>query len=213
MPHPLKSRALAVALGAAVVVGAANLTAYAANGHPLILGHSNSESSTAGLANSGKGPALSLHSGRKSPSLAVSSSQRVARLNADRVDGKNAADLQTRATTWTIPDGTGLTYDLRGLKPGTYLATMDILLSATTTSLCTLDEAGHPIGVQAYGANRGATFSAVSGVGVVRHRRGGELVLGCSDATAIRTDGAFASQVTLVRLDGLAKGTTQALVH
>lgn len=34
----LKNRVLTVVMGAAVVVGAANIGAYAANGHPLLLG-------------------------------------------------------------------------------------------------------------------------------------------------------------------------------
>jgi hypothetical protein len=42
----LKSRLMSVVIGAAVVVGAANLAAYAANGHPLLLGHANAESRT-----------------------------------------------------------------------------------------------------------------------------------------------------------------------
>lgn len=205
--HAFRGRVTSVAVAATVLVGVANLTAYAANGHPLLLGHSNSESSTAGLANSGRGPALSLQSGRKSASLAVSSSKLVKHLNADRVDGKHAADLQTRATTWTIPGGTGLSYTLKGLKPGRYLATLDILLQATAPSYCLLDEAGHPIGLQAFGANRGGVFSAVSGVGLVTHAAGGQLVLTCGDATQIDGSPSFPSRVTLVRLGALERGT------
>jgi len=39
-----------VAVAAAVLVGGANLTAYAVNGQPLLLGTSNSETSTATLS-------------------------------------------------------------------------------------------------------------------------------------------------------------------
>ena len=89
------------------------------------------------MANTGKGAALSLQS-EKSPSLAVSNSALVARINADQVDGKNATDLQTRATTWTIPAGTPALH-AQGLAPGTYLATVDVALGDMQTSQCELD--------------------------------------------------------------------------
>jgi len=210
--HALKHRVLPVLVGAAVVVGGADLTAYAANGHPLLLGHRNSESSTAGLSNSGRGPALSLHSGKKSPSLAVSSAKLVKHLNADRVDGRQGADLQTRAVTWTIPSGGLGQYALDGLKSGTYLATLSILLDATTTSSCSLFEPGHPLGVLTYGANSGG-LSMISGAGILTHQQSKELTLNCDDATAFANETGVESTITLVRLDQVKHAKPRATVR
>ena len=128
----VRGRVLPVALAAVVLVGGANLAAYAANGHPLLLGGSNSETKTASVSNTGKGPALSLHTSKKSPPLAVNSSKVVKHLNADKVGGKSAKDLQTQATTWTIPSGTTLTYEV---MPG--VVELD-------------DEAGAPVPTEIY---------------------------------------------------------------
>lgn len=93
--HALKNKILPVAVGAAVVVGAANVGAYAADGHPLLLGHANNESSTATVANHGPGAALSLVTRDDTPPLSVSSEAKVDRLNVDRVDGLNGGTVST----------------------------------------------------------------------------------------------------------------------
>ena len=202
---PVRGRVLPVLLAAVVLVGGANLAAYAANGHPLLLGHANSESQTATLANTGSGPALTLQTSKKSAPLAVSSAKVVKHLNADSVDGQGASALQTQATTWSIPDGTTLLYQLNGLKPGRYLATMSVLLHATDVSFCGLDE-GMTTSLIGYGVNRAGTFSLVSGTGIIAHRKGQPLTLFCQDADAVG-DGTNPSTVTLVRLDHVTTGT------
>jgi hypothetical protein len=201
----VKNRVLPVLAGAAVVVAGLNAASYAANGHPLTLGGKNTESRTATVANTGKGAALSLQSGKKSPSLAVSSSALVARLNADQVDGKNATDLQTRATTWTIPAGTQLSYTLKGLAPGTYLATVDVALGDMQTSQCELDRNG-TASATFFGANDGH-FSVVSGSGVLTAAAGDTVQLLCSATEVI---GNPSSTVTMVRLDHVTTGTVTA---
>ena len=205
MHNIVKNRILPVLAGAALVVGGLNVASYAATGHPLNLGGKNSEKRTTTLTNTGKGPALSLKSGRRAPALAVSNTKLVKHLNADLVDGQNAAALQTQATTWTIPPGSTLAYTLNGVQPGTYLAAVNVLLAASGPSECELDENGVASAVT-YGTNRAAAFSAVSGTGVVTHAAGQSLQLTCGDATAV-LDGNFASTVTLVRLDRAGKGT------
>src|SRR4051795_1303326 len=159
--HLVQQRVLPVLAGAGVVVAGLNVASYAANGHPLTLGATNAASRTTTVSTSGKGPALSLRSAKKSPSLAVSSTALVPHLNADQVDGQQATDLQTRATTWTIPAGTQLGYTLHGLTPGTYLATLDVALGDTTTSQCELDLDG-TASLTFFGANRDGAFSVVS---------------------------------------------------
>ena len=203
----VKNRVLPVLAGAAVVVAGLNAASYAANGHPLTLGGKNAESRTATVTNTGKGAALSLKSGKKSPSLAVSSSALVTHLNADQVDGKNGADLQTQATTWTIPAGTQLSYTLKGLTPGTYLATLNVVLGgATGPGQCQLNENGAPA-VLAFGADRPGGFSVVSGSGVVTHSTGDTLQVVCDSTNATDVLGDAPSTVTLVRLDHVTTGT------
>jgi hypothetical protein len=199
----VKNRVLPVLAGAAVVVAGLNVASYAANGHPLTLGGKNTESRTTTVANSGKGAALSLRSGKKSPSLAVSSSALVTHLNADLVDGKNGADLQTRATTWTIPAGTSVSFTLGGLTPGTYLASFSVVLGDTKTSQCELDENEVAV-VNAFGPNRGGAFSMVNGTGILTHTAGHALQLKCDGVEVV---GNPASTVTVVRLDQVTSGT------
>lgn len=201
---PVRGRVLPVLLAALVLVGGANLGAYAANGHPLLLGHANAESQPASVANTGKGPALSLRSSRTSPPLAVTSSRLVRHLNADSVDGKGAAALQTRAATWTVPSGTTMLYRLDGLAPGRYLATLNIFMNSATTSVCELQE-GTTTSVLTHGANLNGLFSMVSGVGLLVHGAGQTLTLNCDWADSISST--YVSTVTLVSLDQVAQGT------
>jgi hypothetical protein len=202
----IKNRVLPVLAGAAVVVAGLNVASYAATGHALTLGTTNKAPHTTTLTNSGKGAALSLKSAAKSPSLAVSSSKLVTHLNADQVDGKHATDLQTSATTWTIPPGPDVSFTLSGLKPGTYLASFSVELGATEASQCELDEAGTAV-VNAFGPNRAGAFSVVTGSGILTHAAGNALQLRC-DATEVL--GNPPSTVTLVRLDRVTTGTLTA---
>lgn len=85
----LRSTATTLA-AAAVLVGGADLASYAATGQPLVLGHHNAAGATTSLKNTGRGPALSLNSARSVPPLTVNSSKLVKHLNADRLDGLRA---------------------------------------------------------------------------------------------------------------------------
>ena len=132
------SQAATVVLSALLVVGGLELTSYAANGHPLLLGRANSETATATVTNNGSGPALSLKSGKKSPPLAVSNGKLVKRLNADSVDGASAKSLRTNARVFSIPGGSTHAYVLKGVKPGLYLASFDIALETAVMGQCYL---------------------------------------------------------------------------
>jgi hypothetical protein len=87
---------------AAVLVGGANLATYAASGHPLILGHSNSAVGTTSLKNLGRGPALSLNSSKHAPPLVVNSSKLVKHLNADKLQGRSATQLNPKVMRWHL---------------------------------------------------------------------------------------------------------------
>jgi hypothetical protein len=136
-----RGRTLPVLLATVALVGAANLGAYAATGRPLVLGGPNTESATTTVTNSGAGPALTLHTSRKSPPLAVSSGKVVKHLNADRVDGVDAADLGAEAFTYLLPNGP--TQDSLKMPPrGTYLVTISAELSDSSQGQCWIEENG-----------------------------------------------------------------------
>jgi hypothetical protein len=72
-----------------LIVGAASV-AFGANGEAFLLGRQNSARAVSTLAKLGAGPALRLQVG-SGPPLAVNSSKQVAKLNADKVDGKDVS--------------------------------------------------------------------------------------------------------------------------
>lgn len=67
--------------------------ALAADGDPFLLGEQNVASAVSQLVKQGPGPALSLEVEAKQPPLEVNSKKKVARLNADSLDGKNSTDF------------------------------------------------------------------------------------------------------------------------
>ena len=81
--------AIGLAVVLAAVLGVAS-TALAANGKPFLLGKSNVATAVSKLVKSGAGPALELRVG-SGPPLRVNSGARVANLNSDKVDGKDAS--------------------------------------------------------------------------------------------------------------------------
>jgi hypothetical protein len=140
---PTRGRIVPVLLATTALVGAANLGAYAAAGHPLLLGGHNHAAATTTVTTSGRAPALTLHTSKKAPPLAVSSHQLVKHLDADRLDGLDAADLGSHAIIFKLPNGpTG--DSLRLPPPGTYLMTISVTLSAADPNGCFVEEIGGP---------------------------------------------------------------------
>jgi hypothetical protein len=205
-----KNRVLPVLAGAAIVVGGLNVASYAANGHPLMLGQSNSESKGATLSNSGKGPALSLKAGKKSPALAVSNSKLVKNLNADKLDGQHASALATNVKRYDIPDATALPFamGLAGLPAGQYMATIDVgvTTAVATPAICFLGDATTSIQVIGYGASNSA-FAVVSAAGLFTVHAGQTPTLNCNNATAIAPAAQFQSHVTLTRVNKVTAGS------
>jgi hypothetical protein len=120
-----RSQVIATVSAAALLVVGFDYTTYAVTGGSLLLGRANHADRLTTLARHGGGAALSLKSsGQKSPSLRVSSSARVPRLNADLLDGMQASALATRAVSYRagargdVISGTGLWRV--GVKPGVY---------------------------------------------------------------------------------------------
>lgn len=92
--------ALATLLAAAMLVVCVDYATFAANGDSLILGKLNHASATTTLSRHGVGPALRLDTTSDSAPLAVTSTEKVNRLNADAVDGRDAATLTSNAVTY-----------------------------------------------------------------------------------------------------------------
>ena len=119
------SQVIATVSATALLVVGFDYTTYAVTGSSLLLGSTNRVDAVTTLARNGGGAALSLKSsGQKSPSLRVSSSARVPRLNADLLDGMQASALAARAVSYRagaradVVSGAGLWRV--GVKPGVY---------------------------------------------------------------------------------------------
>jgi len=95
------STAVATVSAAALLVVGLDYTTYAVTGGSLLLGRTNHAGSPTTIVRHGTGVALSLESsGHGFPSLRVSSSARVPRLNSDLLDGRSASDLTTHAVSY-----------------------------------------------------------------------------------------------------------------
>ena len=126
-----RSRLVPVLLSAVLLVGAANLGAYAATGAPLLLGKANTATKTTKLKTTGNKAALSLKSKATVAPLAVSNSTKVAKFNADLVDGLDGAALQNKSYVYNLT-ATGVTnnnavFTLTGLPPGRYIASYSVI--------------------------------------------------------------------------------------
>ena len=165
------SRTIAVLLGAVVLVGGANLAVYAATGGNFILGHINYESKASVLKNNGVGPALNLKA--NGAPLAVSNSKKVKRLNADKVDGRNAAALTTKTYVYEtkgIGSGTTTLYvDFPDLPDGTYLVSYRVpvyFTGAADHALACYFYTSEPV-LGTYGAGNGSGHSVCAVTGVI----------------------------------------------
>lgn len=137
MSVSFKSVAATLTAAALLVIGI-DYTTYAATGDSLILGQKNSTHKATQLVRRAAGPALILKSrGSARPSLRVSSTARVPRLNADRLDGLDASRLSSDAVTYVIGrqgqvvPGAG-TWSL-DIAPGQYQVTFKVLATPAET--------------------------------------------------------------------------------
>ncbi|MGC4110790.1 MAG: hypothetical protein QM747_10280 [Nocardioides sp.] len=200
-----RGRTVPVLLAVAALVGAANLGAYAASGNPLLLGRQNHASATTALATTGRAPALSLHSSSKAPPLAVSSGKLVKHLNADRLDGKSATDLGTRAYVYRLPNGpSGASLVLP--PPGTYLLSVSVTLNGANADGCFMEQIGgsgvEPIAVNGTVSGGYTTVSGSSVFTLTSKVQG----LNFRCFTPIYTVKSYVSTISLVRLSSHRKG-------
>ncbi|WP_323792753.1 hypothetical protein [Nocardioides sp.] len=116
-------RAFGAALLAICLLGVVGSVSYAAGTKTVALGTAN-KSSKATILQTKKGPALVLKTKKSSPPMKVNSKKRVAKLNADKVDGLDAEQLSPSTTTYpfSTPGDRGLQdfFVIPDVAPGTY---------------------------------------------------------------------------------------------
>jgi hypothetical protein len=147
--------------------------------------------------------------------LKVSSMKKVAKLNADQVDGLSGSDLQTRTWTYTMPFGqppapaTLQTVGFPSLPPGQYLATYTVSgnMEATPESFSCFFRLADDATVFGFaeGSIRASDDAATAtGVAVLDTGAFGAAVLRCNSDEPFFWNGVLASyhQVTFTRISG-----------
>lgn len=115
-----KEKAMPFGIGAIFALVVASGTAYAATGGNLILGKDNKAGATTTLKST-KGSALVLKAKSNSPVLKVSNAKKIAKLNADQLDGFSSEHFVKKSEIPPAPIGgtgqvsaTGVATDLSG---------------------------------------------------------------------------------------------------
>lgn len=197
-----------LAATALLIVGSA--AAAQATGHSIIGGRHNDTSARTTIHRNTSGPVLSLVTHGSAAPLVVSSDTKVARLNADKLDGLSASSLQTRVVRYTLPANTGqrgLTVSFPGLAAGTYTANMSIAIVTTKDadipvgSFCGFFDAdGRLITPLTNGTDFGDSDSRTfNASGVIDSRK----LAGLFCTTSNGTMEIVASEVTFTRVDGV----------
>jgi len=202
-----------VVITLALLIGAGGL-ADAATGGSFILGKSNSETSTATLAN-GKGTPLSLRAPAGRAPFAVNRSVEVGNLNAQYVDGKTAAQLQSNggAGMTTTDEGALLGPDQIKIVSTGPLPAGTYALSATAFIDAAGDQAICYLTVAADGANPNLALNYGGGIGTIA--QAAETAVATVPAKATASEWCYGSTgqsvqdaaITAVRLDSVSWGT------
>ena len=128
----IKSGLTALAVGI-VLLAALDWAAAAATGQSLVLGKWNQADQTTTIKNVGSGPALDIRA--KGPALEVHNTNRIKNLNADKLDGKDAADLAASKQTVYVYGATsrvgGFTQNLPAQPAGSYLVASHLASEST----------------------------------------------------------------------------------
>lgn len=191
MPFTRKAT-MATAAAAALLILGIDATTYAATGDSLLLGKVNQANRATVIERTQPGPVLRLttRSAADAP-FRTNATGRVNRLNADRVDGKNASALATRAITFRA-GSRGQVFSPGGMwstpvQPGLYEVTFSAMLldqsaPGPANFICgaldieTFGSDNPRIYVAAsaayFGGTNGGPPAAVSGAATVRVRQG-----------------------------------------
>jgi hypothetical protein len=126
----IKSGLVALTVGI-VLLTALDWAASAATGRAFILGAWNQADHTTTLKNTVSGAALTLKS--KGAALKVSNGKRIAKLNADKLDGLTGAEYKKNRNTiyaWSVAQHTGgFTQAIPAQQPGSYLITFNVQMT------------------------------------------------------------------------------------
>ena len=218
-----RNRVLMVLATALVVFAGTALGSYAANGGPLLLGKGNKAAKTTKLKNAGKGPALSLKTKVGEPPLMVSSSTKVAGLNADLVDGLEGTALQNQTYLSILPTATAVTsyrFAFPTLPPGTYLVSYSVYaeIGGGGQLFCDLRKTPltAPIVLASAGGNFGGSSTpSASGVVDTSGSPSPNFHLACTPSAGTFTvtgDADFRSQISFLRLDSVVPSLPTAAV-
>lgn len=209
---------LTVLIAAVVLIAGINFVAQAAGdtGKPVLAGKVTKSGKDTVLQRTKKGPALQLRTKKNSPPLAVNSSKKVAKLNADRLDGRDAAALETRTFSYQLPPGgtpsASQSAVFPGLPNGTYLVNYAVTLSAgatITTAQCFVRQPGaSTVAGLAYATIRGS-FATTSSSGRV-DTSAGAIELRCSASTPIVFDDTDAGGVVTFTRTSIVENTATA---
>lgn len=189
-----------------VLVLAGNTVAMAANGHGFLLGQSNSATKVTTLNRTTAGAALGVHTKSSTDApLTVNGSGRVTHLNADKVDGADAATLRTHSYvfTRTIPVDQGVDQLTMALPvpAGSYLVDYSaFLINATGNTWCQVQQSAPATGKLNVGTSQftvGASTPGLTGSGVVTKTSDGSLTLLCGSGHAFSANGTSPIQVVL----------------
>ncbi len=208
-PH---SRILPVLLAALVLIGGANLAAYAANGKPLLLGKTSVETKKSTVKNTGKGPALHLKTRPGEPPLKVNRTKKVNKLNADLIDGANASDLESLGYRYELASTAAAPsheISFPGLPPGVYLMTYTITSVNGGSPYCFTEGSRQAL---SYASDIGASYDTNVASALVDTTSGPDTLLcvGSAGLSLYSSPGDALSEVSFVRLDHVTAGTPTA---
>ena len=199
---------LAAVLMTVLLIAGYDAASYAANGQSVLLGKSNTATKITKVKRTTPGPVLALKGRGDSPPLKVGSTGRVTNLNADLVDGRDAADLETHGRTFDLTTTVNATSNYSwpiAVAPGDYVAVWQGYIGGAAGAGdvdCTLRETPNArflIGnVQHLPHNYGKT---ISGAGLVRIRAGQAYTFLCnSSAGPFQVDTTGGMTLTFVPL-------------
>lgn len=207
-PTPTRTRstvrtAALVAVAALGLATAANTASYAAGGPSVGLGRANHSAHTTSISST-HGPALSLRSRPSSPSLAVSSTKQVARLNASMVGGKTAAALEPTTKVYSLGTAAGplpsYTTDQLTVPPGLYRVGVTVIHSGGSAINCYAFPYEAVFGGDYTNLIGGQADFIMSFNGIVKMSAGQHLAVGCEGSGALQAP----ARVTVQKLSGAA---------
>ena len=217
----IKSGLTALAVGI-VLLAALDWAAAAATGQSMVLGKWNQADRTTTIKNVGSGPALDIRA--KGPAFAVHNTNRIKNLNADKLDGKDAASLAASKQTVYVYGATsrvgGFTQNLPAQPEGSYLVAYSAQFVGAAGSLANPNTVTCHITVSTVAGTTATTKAvlaeaqvasvesppAVSGVGTLGLVAGDQVALVCTMSRPNQqwsTSALQPIQVTFLHTDGI----------